>query len=590
MSEPPLDMSDRGVTGASLDWEEEVPAETLEAVKDLFVALGKALRAHQLYDENNPVYQRFVTGLRDAFGGVWSEMDRLPVQVQEDRFLWSGEVVYRSESRSDSLAFLFYKDGIREITFLPGIEDDELLTFLGVLQRARNLKPEGDDLLTILWEEDLETFRYHYIDVLAEGVELPEAGPGNEQSEFEAVLQGEVGDLEAGAVDDSGEAGTAREAPPGQVSTEDFNPTLYSLDAKEMETLRQGLKREMGRDLRRSVLEALFDRVEDPRRRERQSEILEIFRTLLPNFLSRGALRPAAALLHELDRLLSEEEMLDEERAEQARRILEDASAPETVGELVRALSDGSIRGDSEVLGTFLQFLRPKALIPLLRASERTEDENVREVLREAVQAIAGRHRSGLLGLLDAGDPLVVAGAVRVAGRMGMEDAGARLVRLLEHEAADVRLAAVEAALSLRAATVAEPLEWALEDEDRRVRMAAARALGSLGYAPATPLFREILGSKAMRRAGVGEMVAFFESYAELGDPDAVPFLDDILNGKGFLRRKEPEDLRASAALALGRIGTAEARAALEKAIDEPEPVVRSAVSRALRGEEEGRG
>jgi len=590
VSEPPLDVSDSGVTGASLDWEEEVPAETLEAVKDLFVALGKALRAHQLYDSNNPVYQRFVTGLRDAFDGVWSEMDRLPVQVQEDRFLWSGEVVYRSESRSDSVAFLFYKDGIREITFLPGIEDDELLTFLGVLQRARNLKPEGDDLLTILWEEDLESFRYHYIDVLAEGVELPEAGPGNDRSDFEAVLQGEVADGEGARGDESGEAVAGGEAPPGQVSTEDFNPTLYSLDAKEMESLREELQREMSRDLRRSVLEALFDRIEEPGRRERQSEILEIFRTLLPNFLSRGALRPAAAILHELDRLLSADGMLDEERAERARRILEDASAPETVRELVRALSDGSIRGDSEVLGTFLQFLRPKALAPLLRASEQTEEEGVREVLRQAVQAIAERHRASVLKLLEAGDPVVLAGAVRLAGRMGMQDAGARLVRLLEHESAEVRLAAVEAAVSLRASKVAEALEWALEDEDRDVRMAAARAVGSLGYAPAAPLFREILGSKAMRRADVGEMVAFFESYAQLGDPDAVPFLDDLLNGKGFLRRKEPEDLRASAALALGRIGTAEARAALEKAIDEPEPVVRSAVSRALRGEEEGRG
>lgn len=584
MSEPPLDMSESGMSGTSLDWDEEVPAETLESVKELFTALGKAVRAHQLYDANNPVYQRFVSGLRDAFRGLWEEMDRLPVQVEEERFLWRGEPVYRTESRSDSLAFLFYKDGVREITFLPGIEEDELLSFLGVLQRARNLKPESDDLLTILWEEDLDSFRYHYIDVLSEGVRLPEAGPGADASDLDAVLQGEVGEAAPG---EEGEGGGAAEPPPGQVNTEDFNPTLYSLDAKEMETLRRELQDEMNRDLRRSVLEALFDRIEEPGRPRRQSEILEIFRTLLPNFLSRGALRPAAAVLHEMNRLLASDGGLDEERVREAREVLQTVSAPETVGELVRALADGSIEEDAEVLGTFLQFLRPAAIAPLLRASESVDDRGLQEVLREAIQAIADRHRPAVIELLAADDPVVLAGAARLAGRMGIREAASRLSELLEHEEADVRLAAVEAAVSLKASSVAEALERTLEDADRQVRMAAARALGALRYAPAAPRFRKILGSKSLRRADVSEMLAFFESYGLLGDSEAVGFLDEILNGRGFLRRKEPDDVRAAAAQALGRVGTPEAREALEKALDETEPVVRSAVSRALRGEGE---
>jgi len=62
-----------------------------------------------------------------------------------------------------------------------------------------------------------------------------------------------------------------------------------------------------------------------------------------------------------------------------------------------------------------------------------------------------------------------------------------------------------------------------------------------------------------------------------------VPLLDGFLNGSGFLGRKESEDVRACAALALGRVGTAEAERALEAAQNQEEPVVRSAVSRALR-------
>ncbi len=53
-------------------------------------------------------------------------MDRLPISVDEDRFTWMGEVVYESDSRADSLAFLLFKDGVREFTLHEGLETHEL--------------------------------------------------------------------------------------------------------------------------------------------------------------------------------------------------------------------------------------------------------------------------------------------------------------------------------------------------------------------------------------------------------------------------------------------------------------------------------
>jgi len=63
-----------------------------------------------------------------------------------------------------------------------------------------------------------------------------------------------------------------------------------------------------------------------------------------------------------------------------------------------------------------------------------------------------------------------------------------------------------------------------------------------------------------------------------------VPQLDAILNGKGFLGRREDAEIRACAAIALGRVGTAKSLEALRKASTEKDVVVRNAVSRALRG------
>ena len=43
--------------------------------------------------------------------GLWSDLDKLVVTVEEDRFTVGGEEVYKAENRSDSLSFLFFKDG-----------------------------------------------------------------------------------------------------------------------------------------------------------------------------------------------------------------------------------------------------------------------------------------------------------------------------------------------------------------------------------------------------------------------------------------------------------------------------------------------
>jgi HEAT repeat protein len=88
--------------------------------------------------------------------------------------------------------------------------------------------------------------------------------------------------------------------------------------------------------------------------------------------------------------------------------------------------------------------------------------------------------------------------------------------------------------------------------------------------------------------ADLTEKIAFFESYGELGDEKAVGILDKLLNGRGLLGRKEAAEIRACAALALGKVGNAQARAALEQATVDEDAVVRSAVNRALRGAAEG--
>src|SRR5690606_33027606 len=207
--------------------------------------------------------------------------------------------------------------------------------------------------------------------------------------------------------------------------------------------------------------------------RERQSDILRALATLLPNFLSRGALVAATSVLQEVRAMAARPGVFDDRRRTEAVALLDQVSAPETIDELIRALYDGTIRATPSQLGGFLSYLHGRALAPLLRASERVEHKELRAVLRQAVGGIAQANRREVLRLLGEKDPVVASGAARLAGAMQLAEAGTVLAELLRHEDATVRLAAIEAAVSLKASTVAGALEHAMEDPDREVRIAA---------------------------------------------------------------------------------------------------------------------
>ena len=571
-----------GVASDAQEWDGD--PVVLAAVQVLIVTLAKTFRAYQLYDENNPVRRRFGDQLKTEFLALWQLTDRVVLSVDEDHLYLGGQEAYKAESRNDSLAFLFFKDGIREVRFLPGLETEELDRFLGVLQKARKLVPEGDDLLTVLWEAGLRFFEYEYVDLLAEGVALPEAGAGNTQAEMQKALAAE--DAEQAKEQQRAQSGAPEEQPaPKTVKQDDFNPTLYALDKHEMEHLRAEFQKELKRDTRADVLSALFDRLEEPQNRARQSEVLGILSTLLPNFLSRGAIAAATSVLEELRRLEATSGIFDEQRLQESRHILDRISAPEAIEELIKALFDGTIRASPAQLGSFLQFLRGGALSPLLRASETVEHKELQAVLRKSVQGIASRNRGAVVKLLEESDAVIAAGAARLAGEMQITEAGPSLAHLLAHADPAVRLAAVEAAVTLKASTVASALEQTLGDPEREIRIAAARALGALRYRPAAKTLAGIVRSKNMRSADITEKVAVFQAYGMVAEADGLGLLDGLLNGKGFLGKREPTEIRAAAALALGHIPGGAARDVLMKASQDEDPVVRSNVNRALRSE-----
>jgi HEAT repeat protein len=180
--------------------------------------------------------------------------------------------------------------------------------------------------------------------------------------------------------------------------------------------------------------------------------------------------------------------------------------------------------------------------------------------------------------------PGVALEAVRRAGSLKSAAAVAPLTRLLAEGDTTLRVAAVQALGEIATPGALQALERGVDDPERDVRVAAVRALSARSYRPVLPKLDAMVRGKPIRDADLTEKMAVFEAYGGLCGEEGVTGLDSMLNGKSMFGRREDAELRACAAVALGRIGSPRALEALRRASSEKDVVVRNAVNRALRG------
>ena len=103
------------------------------------------------------------------------------------------------------------------------------------------------------------------------------------------------------------------------------------------------------------------------------------------------------------------------------------------------------------------------------------------------------------------------------------------------------------------------------------------------GFKAALKRLEAVVLGKGPHELERAERRQFFEAYAAVAGPAALPLLTNILEPRGFLRRKETPEARTCATYAIARLQTPEARAVLERIQHDKELQVRNAATRALR-------
>ena len=367
------------------------------------------------------------------------------------------------------------------------------------------------------------------------------------------------------------------------MDVEDFDSTLYFLDESEINTIAAEIQEEYGRDVRTSALAALFDLFELEAAGEIRDEIIGILEQLFPNFLNARDFRAAATIIREC-RLLAKREGLLPAQVERLDGFVVNLSQPAIVSQLIQSLDESPELAAEGQLAEVLRELRASALEPILSWLPNLSSAPLRTLLEGVADRLAEANTSEVVRILRDPESTALVAVAGVCGRLNLHQTVPGLGETLNHPDPAVRLVSVQALAQLGTPAALALVDKALEDSDRNIRLAAVRVVSARGYKGAQRRVEAIVLGKAVKEMDLTEKMAFFEAYGAIAGTAALKSMSAILLPRGLLRMKQPSETRACAAIALGRMRTAEARDVLQRAADDKDLVVRSAVSRALKG------
>lgn len=548
------------------------PPFPVALVEEMLRMFGRAVRAHQLYLHNNPTYLRALDNARASFAPIWAHTEELVIEVTDTQLRWEGHtVINEPDKTTDALPWILYKDGIRELRLLRDVEQQELVALIDILTRVRKASPDEDDLLTLLWEQEFAFVRYRYVDMALEGVAPLDASDLAKQERLVDPL----------AIQEPPQETIM---PAGVVNLDDFDATLYFLDEREIEYLRDAVATEYASDLRGNVVAILLDVFEvqaDPAIRD---EIVGVLDNLLVHLLTAGQLRTVAHLLREVNIAANRARDLTPQQRETLLSLPNRMSEPDALSQLLQSLDERTDVAEQSELNELFDQLRVSALGTIFSWLGRLQTPRVRTQLEAAAQRLAAANTGELVRLIGASEREVSLEAIRRSGAMRAAAAVPALARLMTQQDNDVRLSAVQALAEIGTPGALQQLERSIDDASREVRVATARAFATRVHRPALPKVEAAIKGKRLAEADLTEKMALFEAFGAMCGEGGISLLDGLLNAKSFFGRREDPELRACAAMALGRVGTPNAIAVLRRAAADKEILVRNAVNRALRG------
>jgi len=526
--------------------EQKALEEEVKSTKALIQTFLQTLKGFRLYEANHPLLSKFQDRLKHDFESYFSEFDSFSLQVGEHQLFYSGKVIYESEDVKESLAFVFFKDGIREIRFFKGIEFREIIDFLQIVRKSDHVNRFEDDLVTLLWEKDFAHIAITTVDDSTEGSAV--FIPATEEELIKGLeysAHGKGGVEEKILIDENIKQTIAPKAGEGLAQT-------FQLTPNEMIEINGETQEEQQPE----HLYVLIDHLTEillhlGEGKEAFENLISYYERILESLLKQKDVERMVTILMNLREIKNS--LAEENQTVALRRILESSSKPHFILLVGEAMKSNPEMDPRPVLQYF-QFLTPQAIGPLCQLLGRLESGKWRKTIIDYLTELSREDIQPLVPFLSDRNPNLVRQILSILEKINHPSTPKYLGSLVTSP--DLRLR--EATLQLLAQFGEKSKDLILKflkDPQAEIRARASLLLARMAKQQAVKPLMEIILSEEFYKRDYEEKASFFRALGETGSREVIPVLQKIASKKNLFNKGKWEEMRLCANNTLKMMG-----------------------------------
>jgi len=534
------------------------PVEIKKA-KQVLKSFGKAFFSLKIYPTINPSVQKSIDTFVKDIKEFLNVYRYLKINIGEFSFTYKGETVFQDEEKKRSLPFLLFKDGMRELIFLKGLDEKEIQEFLDVIKEGSDVPPEDSDIVNSLWEKDFAHIRYFALDEFLE----TEIGQDNNK----IYVQIDKNKLSEGKINFTPEDRIElykRGIALGFHSTDDKDKeeneritdnlelpsSLTTISEEEIPEVKTMVSESRAASRLNELVNLLFEILFLEERYDRFLAILNVVNQCYLEIVHKSDFALALFLLNRLQEL---KETLTSEFGENKKsleRLLRDARNENSISRLRKLFLDKRIK-NFESFFQYLKFLGPNT-IPLLGDMwEHSEDTLIREKASDFLQEYGQKDINALVKIARDDRLALSREVIAILGRMGDRRVIPQLEIFACHEDKTIRLATIHALKKIEDEEVNKILLKLLDDQYGEVRTLAAQSLKYYGNKMTFDQVMELAKRRDFKKRSKTEKKALLKFLAKSQSEEAYSFLGSILKKWTLFSRTVQNEIRLSAVYAL---------------------------------------
>lgn len=534
------------------------PQQAAGDAQKVFTGLLVAAKNISLYPQGHVMTAKFAGKAHQALSSYLVSYGYLRIEIEKDRVLAQGEEIFTGPFEEGTLPFILFRDGIRWIEFIEGLEAEEVAEFLKILQQFSSLadEPEGD-FATGIWGMKFPHIQYEVADFSSRtegGWEGGGEGKGDKKSEISSFKPG------------SAVASPGRKNMDGRSDSllPPIDPEETILTLQEQRQLQEMVSLEAATDYSAGV-DVLMDGMLLCREKESFTVIVDVLLDEFRESLSRGEFDTALKIVWGLRKVAGKYQKQLPWAEDVCVNFFAKASAPESLspvlGQWSRLEND-----EADTIIRIFECLDPSAVLTLALLPQGGYSRVKNQLLTDAIISLSERDSRPLETLLGEAGQELAESLFPVIMQLDIETSLRFLRRLAAHPNVSVRRRTVGEILRHPLALPGEIFKL-IDDPDKTIRYLVLRYAASSGRQDAAEQFlTSYLVKTKFGKSDERFMIECFRALGKCGSSRSVPWLKETLLRRRWLPGKQRRARRKGAKVALEGLQIPEARQVLEAA------------------------